>query len=191
MPGLNGIEVFKKLKSANVRSKFCILTGAPDSNDEAVFLSLGGFAFLAKPFDTENAEPALEKLYRSFLKSAGASPLDTLITTGIQPFDDMTVYIERHLGEDYSFSSLSGKWGIPADQICALFAEHYQSSLTIFVKNARMREAARLLAETDSATKKISGLVGFTSYFVFVKLFRAHFGVTPSEYREKAAEKAI
>jgi AraC-like DNA-binding protein len=47
-----------------------------------------------------------------------------------------------------------------------------------------MREAAKLLAETDSTVNDIGSMVGYTNQFQFVPIFHKHFGVSPSTYRE-------
>ncbi len=187
MPGLDGVGVFQKLKPAGVRSRFVMLTGLNAPAAKKKFYSLGGFEYLMKPFNRASAEPALERLYLELTRKEGKEPINTLVSTGQQVFDDLAVYIASHLNEDHTLSSLSSRWDIPEERICALFAEHYQSSLKIFVKKARMREAARLLAQAERAEKEISGLVGFSNYYSFAGMFLEYFGVTPSEYRKAAA----
>ncbi len=136
MPGLDGVGVFQKLKTAGVRSRFVMLTGLNDPAAKKKFYSLGGFEYLMKPFNRESAEPALERLYLELTRKEGKEPINTLVSTGQQVFDDLAVYIASHLNEDHTLSSLSSRWDIPEERMCALFAEHYQSSLKIFVKKA-------------------------------------------------------
>ncbi len=51
------------------------------------------------------------------------------------------------------------------------------------IARLRMREACRLLTETDSPVVKVGRLAGFSSPQYFSRLFRAEFRLTPLEYR--------
>ena len=52
-----------------------------------------------------------------------------------------------------------------------------------FLRNVRLKHAARLLVETDEPVNKISLMVGFQTSRYFSQCFRQTFGMTPSEYR--------
>lgn len=52
-----------------------------------------------------------------------------------------------------------------------------------FLRNVRLKHAARLLAETGEPVNQISLMVGFQTPRYFSQCFRQMFGVTPSEYR--------
>lgn len=54
-----------------------------------------------------------------------------------------------------------------------------------FLRNVRLKHAARLLEETDTPVSQISLMVGFQTPRYFSQRFRDMFGVTPSEYRGK------
>lgn len=52
-----------------------------------------------------------------------------------------------------------------------------------FLKNVRLKHAARLLTETNEPVNQISLLVGFQTSRYFSQCFRQLFGMTPTEYR--------
>lgn len=54
-----------------------------------------------------------------------------------------------------------------------------------FLRNVRLKHAARLLEETDTPVSQISLMVGFQTSRYFSQRFKDMFGVTPSEYRGK------
>lgn len=54
-----------------------------------------------------------------------------------------------------------------------------------FLRNVRLKHAARLLTETDMPVSKVSLAVGFNSPRYFSQYFRKMFGVTPSEYGQR------
>lgn len=52
-----------------------------------------------------------------------------------------------------------------------------------FVRNVRLKRAARLLDETDLPVNQVALMVGFKTPRYFSQYFKGMFGVTPSEYR--------
>lgn len=52
-----------------------------------------------------------------------------------------------------------------------------------FMRNVRLKHAARLLTETDAPVSQISLRVGFQTSRYFSQCFRQLFGLTPTEYR--------
>lgn len=97
----------------------------------------------------------------------------------------MTVKTAAKIGDKkHTLKSLSREFNISQTYICNLFANHYSSTLTIFITNLRMREAGKLIIKTDSPLKEISVHCGYPDYYYFCRVFKTHFGKAPSEYRE-------
>lgn len=92
--------------------------------------------------------------------------------------------IDRQLGNsDYTVDKL-------ASDVCMSRASLYrcmQNMLGItpneFIRNVRLKHAARMLEETDLSISVISERVGFGSPRYFTQHFKRIFGVLPSEYR--------
>lgn len=66
MPGIDGIEVLKKVKASRPEIEVIILTGHGSEADREICMKLGAFAYLQKPVDIEelsrNLEAANEKI---------------------------------------------------------------------------------------------------------------------------------
>ena len=58
---------------------------------------------------------------------------------------------------------------------------------TEFIRNVRLKHGAQLLEDTDKPIADIAAGVGFATARNFSSYFKKMFGVTPSEYRDKAA----
>ena len=69
MPGIDGIEVLKKVKQTKPNMEIIILTGHGSEKDRKTCLELGAFAYLQKPADidilTATMKKAYEKIYSS------------------------------------------------------------------------------------------------------------------------------
>jgi CheY-like chemotaxis protein len=61
MPGMNGIETIRRLRSAGSRAVIAALTAGAFGNDEREALDAGADFFLQKPFDTGDLLDRLER----------------------------------------------------------------------------------------------------------------------------------
>ena len=68
--------------------------------------------------------------------------------------------------------------------LCRAFRRVTSSSITSYQHALRLRLALPLLRETDSDLSDIALRLGFASHSHFTALFRRHFGITPSVYRD-------
>ena len=58
-----------------------------------------------------------------------------------------------------------------------------------FIRLRRLQRAARLLKETDGKVSAIAAQVGWLEHTHFDRAFKAHFGLSPSEYRKSSSER--
>jgi len=63
MPGINGIEVLKKVKAENPDIEVIILTGHGSEKDRKTCMDLGAFAYLQKPVDVDVLSQTLRQAY--------------------------------------------------------------------------------------------------------------------------------
>ncbi|OQX64535.1 MAG: response regulator [Desulfococcus sp. 4484_242] len=63
MPGIDGIEVLRRVKKSNPEIEVVILTGHGSREDKKVCMDLGAFAYLHKPVDINVLSETLKKAY--------------------------------------------------------------------------------------------------------------------------------
>ena len=63
MPGIDGIEVLKRLKREHPVVEVIILTGHGSDKDREVCMQLGAFAYLEKPVDLDRLHQAMREAY--------------------------------------------------------------------------------------------------------------------------------
>jgi AraC family transcriptional regulator len=63
------------------------------------------------------------------------------------------------------------------------FRRYFGSSIGSYVRKLRTEEAARLLSQTREDITEIALRCGFASHAHLCRVFRAHYGTTPSQYR--------
>ncbi|OPY58565.1 MAG: C4-dicarboxylate transport transcriptional regulatory protein DctD [Pelotomaculum sp. PtaU1.Bin035] len=64
MPGMNGIQVLKKIRSLNPEAKVIINTGYGDVDTAIAAVNNGAYAFFGKPIDLADLMETLEKIER-------------------------------------------------------------------------------------------------------------------------------
>ncbi len=72
MPGIDGIEVLKRVKATKPNIEVIILTGHGSEADRETCMKLGAFAYLQKPVDIDVLSDTLKRAYDKIRKSAGA-----------------------------------------------------------------------------------------------------------------------
>ncbi len=184
MPGMDGIALIKKLREDGVDCEFIMLSAFGEFEASRSFFLMEGFDYLLKPLTRQDAEIALERLSRKISAKENLKPSTAFKQTNTKAFDEMVAYITKNFNKKYSLEKLGAQFNISPNYICALFSKHYQSSLTVFLTNLRMKEAARLIAETDMTFKQIAVECGYADYFYFCKVFKGYYNASPTEYRQ-------
>ena len=72
MPGIDGIEVLRRVKSTNPDIEVIMLTGHGSEADRQVCMNLGAFAYLQKPVDIELLSETLKKANENILQKKEA-----------------------------------------------------------------------------------------------------------------------
>jgi len=72
MPGIDGIEVLRRVKATQPEIEIIILTGHGSEADKEVCMQLGAFAYLQKPVDVEELSATIKQANEKIQKSRGA-----------------------------------------------------------------------------------------------------------------------
>ena len=93
-------------------------------------------------------------------------------------------YIDNHYKEKITLDQLAEMVSINKYYLAHAFKHEYGVSPINYLIACRIREAKRLLAETDHNLKQIATLLGFSSSSYFSQTFRKAEGISPIEYRK-------
>lgn len=93
-------------------------------------------------------------------------------------------YIDVHaLDGEITVSTLAAAFHYNSNYLAQTFKSERGETVSAYANRVRVREACRLLANTDDRVEKIAADVGFSDDKYFMRVFRRITGVTPSEYR--------
>ena len=95
----------------------------------------------------------------------------------------VTAYLNDHYREDLTLDDLAEKFFISRSYLTRIFKETTGITVVQYLTVVRIRQAARLLRETDSPITEIADLCGFGNVTYFEKVFHRIRGMTPRQYR--------
>lgn len=98
----------------------------------------------------------------------------------------MAAYVETHY-EDSSFKAtdLCQELGLSRSHLYRKVKELLNEGVTSYVESVRLRNAQRLLSQTDKSIADIAYAVGYSTPEYFAKVFKSRFQSSPTSFREK------
>ncbi|GJL91337.1 AraC family transcriptional regulator [Hyphococcus sp.] len=102
----------------------------------------------------------------------------------MEPVRKTVWYIESHFAEPVSLDDVASVAGLSRFHLSRTFAQFTGRSVTAYLRARRPTEAAKMLAESNSAIVDVALACGYGSHEAFTRAFRDQFGVTPESVRK-------
>jgi AraC family transcriptional regulator len=99
----------------------------------------------------------------------------------------ITTYIEEHLHEQISLTTLAGLVSLSPYHFCRAFRQSFGTPPHRYHNSLRTERAKTLLAESASSVTEIGSALGFRETSSFTTAFRKATGQTPTAYRRSFA----
>ena len=128
---------------------------------------------------------SVELLY--LLSAPGRAEADTapaLEREVARALADIRRYMEEHLDEPLTISTLSRRSCLSATTFKAGFRRLYGLPVHAWLRQRRMERAAELLRGSSLSVLGVAQSVGYSSASQFTAAFRRQYGVTPVQYRK-------
>ena len=136
--------------------------------------------------DMDREQPAvLQGYYQAiFGKCLSVFPLSKQSGKGTDDLRKLLIYLNNHRAENITRSSLAKVMGISESAVSRLFSDVLKMSLPDYLKSIRLRDAEKLLRETNLTVTQIVEQSGFGSIRSFNRAFSEQFHISPSAYRQ-------
>lgn len=195
LPEMNGIALCEKLKSDIKTSHIPIilLTAITSVEKHLQGLQVNADDYFTKPFNIQILEARLENLIRErkYLreKYQNTPVIDTKkleLSSIDQHFIDKAVgIVEENLSDDnFSIEDFAKNIGMSRSSLYRKIQALTGQSAKEFIRDIRIKKAARLLEEGDRTVSEVAFEVGFISRSYFAKCFNERFHETPSKFLE-------
>ncbi len=185
MPGLNGLELMKRLNEDAICPKVIFISGFAEFSYAQAAVSLGAFDYLLKPIEQDAIKAILERFLSQQETPNSPSPgsLDQM------PIDDPRIKrivdeINRSYREELSLGSLAERYSLSIGYLSSLIKKELGHSFSEYITSKRIQEAKKLLMDESLSIDAIAEMVGYKDYFYFTKVFKSYSGISPSKYRK-------
>lgn len=197
MPEMDGFEMVKKLKT-DIRIShipIILLTALSSPEHQVEGLQTGADLYIQKPFDPEFLRISINNLIESRIKlrqKFGKKLVDvttseiTITKTDEMFFDKiMKIIGNRLFDSEFKIEEIHHEVGMSRSQFFRKIKALTDQTAGDFVKSLRLKKAAELLKSGTMRVSDICYEVGFTDPKYFGKVFRKHFGMSPTEYSKE------
>ena len=97
---------------------------------------------------------------------------------------NLNTFLMEHLSEDLSVERLMNEFQISRNKLYDSANEYLGQGIAEYIKSLRIKEARRLLKETDLAVHEIADKGGFNDYNYFCRIFKKEVGMPAKKYRK-------
>ena len=205
MPGINGLEVARKIRESGKDCAILFLTGFDKFSYAKQAISVRALEYLLKPYNEQELIYAVEEAmqYASrFAKQANRNEQtaeenpqareegsESLRLSLIR--EDIRTYIGKNYQNDISMQSAAQFMGYSEAYFCKLFKQCFRVNFSAYLNEYRIDKAKVLMADPRISIKDIGIACGYSDSNYFARVFKRITGQTPSDYRLAAAEKAL
>ncbi len=202
MPEMDGINLLKNIKD-NPRVSHLpvvLLTSKSAVSNRLESIRQGADAFLAKPFDMEELHLVIDNQVANARRMKGRfsgniSQTGSVEQVEVKGNDEILMerimkVVNKHISDpNFSVEQLAEEVGLSRTQLHRKMKEITGIPTGSFIRNLRMEQAARLIAERKVNVSQVAYAVGFNNQTHFSASFKKQFGLTPTEYAEKYGQK--
>ena len=201
MPEMDGNTLCTKLKS-NVNTNHIpviLLTAMSREEDQLNGLQCGADAYIVKPFNMDilrrkilNLLSVRQTLRNKF--SGKESQDDKVKDVELKSSDDllmdkvMQVINDNMMDEELSVEMIANKVGISRVHLHRKMKELTNQTPHSFIRNIRLKQAAKLLRESRKSITEVMYVCGFSNPASFSTMFKNLYGCSPRDYMNKQKE---
>ena len=207
MPGIDGMETCRRLKSEVTTSHIPVLLLTACSMDEQRVegYACGADAYLSKPFNSKMLLARCEALVLNRKRIADAlssavpglplpaAPAETGMPAAASDIDSdfyrrFTALVDRRMSDsELSVEELASEMGLSRVQFYRKIKSLTNYSPAELLRILRLKRADVLLRTTEQTISEILYSVGFASPSYFTKCYREYFGETPTDVQKRTS----
>jgi signal transduction histidine kinase/ligand-binding sensor domain-containing protein/DNA-binding response OmpR family regulator len=202
MPGMNGIDLCRKLKSnvATSHIPVILLTARSSQEQKIEGFEAGANDYITKPFSFQILESRIKNLltvralgHKQFQKHFDIKVSEVQVASVDEKLvSDAVKLVEENLGKsDFSVEEMSRMLAMSRVQLYKKLHSLTGKTPIEFIRFIRIQRAAQLLRKSKYTVSEVAYQVGFNNPKYFAKYFKDEFNMLPSVYATQARENKI
>jgi len=200
MPKMDGMQMCSRIKN-DIRTSHIpviMLTARVMTDDIKQGYEAGADDYIPKPFNAsllltrvDNIIRSREKLKEIYGKRFSLETLGVEATSTDERFmQKLYDLLEKNVANsDLTLDDLTRELGMSRANLYRKIKSITDLSPNEFIRNFRLNMGSRLLKEAKLTVSDVYVAVGFNSHAYFSNCFKAHFGVSPTEYASQTTEE--
>jgi len=146
---------------------------------------LDELAELMRHLDVLGNADRIDRLAERIISETLLDAEEVVVDAAHRSLLELKGYVEEHYLEELDFDGVARKFGFSPSTFRRVWLKHMPESPVRFVNNLRMKQACRLLCETDLPIMEIAESLGYGDPLYFSKKFHKHTGETARDYRRR------
>lgn len=186
-----GFEVIEYLSRFNLDTKYVIVSGYDDFSYAKEAVRYGARNYILKPVERNELRTTLENIIvrdlHGTISSRDDRQLDPVLGREYDSFSKLTqkvlVMIWQNYSKGISLKEIADKFMMNNVYLGQLFLKDTGIKFSEYLMQYRMKEAKRLIEDTDDKIAVIAEEVGYSNVSYFYTHFQQMYGVSPLEFR--------
>lgn len=195
MPRMDGFALCQHIKNDENLSHTIVLllTAKSDLNSKIKGLELGADAYIEKPFSVKYLSTLINSLIANRIRDTNIfmkKPIAFSKQLSMNKVDEEFVnklnnIIQKNLSDpEFNVIMLAENLNISRSGLHRKITEILSTSPVEYIRLCRLQKAADLISEGSYRINEIAYMIGINTPSYFIKIFQAHYGMTPKEYEE-------
>ncbi|MCL5023980.1 MAG: response regulator transcription factor [Nitrospirae bacterium] len=182
LPDRDGFEVLKAIREVKPSLPAIMMTGYGCESVVIRALRAGVTDYIKKPLSFAYLTKRLAELLGT---GPGAMLGADAVTREEFIMDGVAAYIDERYGEDLDLDRLARLVCMSRFSFSRAFKRRFGKSFVSYLNAVRVRKAAKLLDEPYLTVTEIAFSAGYENVAHFDRVFRAVYGLSPTEYRKR------
>lgn len=211
MPGMSGLDAARAVLAQRPSCRVIFVTAYSLFQYAHEAVHLGACDYLLKPVDADELEASVRRAIRQIeterkleeLAAAQPQPeqaeteeeADTAPEEGENSQTALVMaHVRRYLEDNYMFDLSLDSVGeilhISPAYLSAQFKKYQKMNFLDCLTELRINAAKELLADPFRSSAEVASMVGYEDASYFARAFKKRTGMTPTQYRRQASQKA-
>lgn len=211
MPGMSGLDAARAVLAQRPSCRVIFVTAYSLFQYAHEAVHLGACDYLLKPVDPDELEASVRRAMRQIETErkleelAAAQPQQEQTETEEEAEDApeegensqtalVMAHVRRYLEDNYMFDLSLDSVGeilhISPAYLSAQFKKYQKMNFLDCLTELRINAAKELLADPFRSSAEVASMVGYEDASYFARAFKKRTGMTPTQYRRQASQKA-
>lgn len=211
MPGMSGLDAARAVLAQRPSCRVIFVTAYSLFQYAHEAVHLGACDYLLKPVDPDELEASVRRAMRQIeterkleeLAAARPRPEQTETEEEAEDAPEesensqtalVMAHVRRYLEDNYMFDLSLDSVGeilhISPAYLSAQFKKYQKMNFLDCLTELRINAAKELLADPFRSSAEVASMVGYEDASYFARAFKKRTGMTPTQYRRQASQKA-